>query len=186
MSKHRKLSDITHLVIHCSATPNGEHVPLTDIDSWHRKRRFKRAYAARLGENGWAGKGMHAPGLAAIGYHLVIRPDGIPELGRRLSETGAHAVDKRHPKGDHRRRYYNDHAIAICLVGTDQFTPEQWDTLEINVTAWQKQFPGLKVIGHRDIDDGKECPCFDVADWLADHKRPIAGHILCEAQGATA
>ena len=103
-----------------------------DIDQWHRQRNFKRAYAARLGEDAWSGKGQHAVGLAAIGYHFVID-----------------------------------------INGTDKFTPALWAALKTHVESLQQDFhpnnghkPGLKVIGHRDIDDGKECPGFDVAAWI--------------------
>lgn len=185
MSRYRPKPQITHLVIHCAATPNGKPVATGTIDQLHRKRDFKRAYTARLGEGDWAGRGLHAPGLAAIGYHFVIDTNGTVHCGRRLTETGAHTVDKRHPRGHPKRRYYNEHAIATCIVGTDKFTPKQWDALKTHIRCFQRDFhpnnghkPGLKVIGHHDIDSGKECPCFDVQAWVNGGMQPLPQNTL--------
>ncbi len=55
------------VTIHCSYTKNGESVPLSVIDSWHKKKRYRK-----------------------IGYHYLIQPDGTVERGRALNEKGAH------------------------------------------------------------------------------------------------
>lgn len=178
MSKHRQKSQITHLVIHCAATQNGQSVAPATIDQWHRQRGFKRAYAARLGEQEWAGKGLHAAGLAAIGYHFVIDVSGVVQCGRHLTETGAHTVDPGYPSGHPMRRYYNDRAIATCLIGTDRFTDQQWAALKEHVKGLQQAFPGIKVIGHHDVDSRKACPCFDVSAWMAEEMIAPADHLL--------
>jgi len=178
MSRYRKATQITHLVIHCAATVNGMPVSLVEIDQWHRDRGFKRAYTARLGEQEWSGRGLHAAGLAAIGYHFIIDTNGAVHCGRRLTETGAHTVDKKYPSGHPKRRYYNDRAIATCLIGTDKFTPKQWDALKTHIQSLQQDFPGIKVIGHRDVDEGKACPCFDMQAWVDGGFQPLPQNTL--------
>jgi N-acetyl-anhydromuramyl-L-alanine amidase AmpD len=62
-----KVRDISHIVIHCSATPDGHDTTLEDIDRMHRER-----------------------GFARVGYHYVIELDGAVMPGRPLEAVGAH------------------------------------------------------------------------------------------------
>lgn len=167
---------IDTIVIHCSATANG--VPLTadgstpveTIDRWHRVRGFKRSYDARVRFN---------PNLTSIGYHYVIYTSGALATGRSLDEVGAHVAG------------HNARSIGICCVGTDAYTLAQWATLRAVVEGLMKSFPGVRVVGHRDLSpdlngDGtiepsewtKTCPGFDVAAWLAGDTVPLANHLL--------
>jgi N-acetylmuramoyl-L-alanine amidase len=134
---------ITTIIIHCSATPPDMDVGVKEIDQWHRQRGFNK-----------------------IGYHFVIRRNGKTETGRTLNEVGAHA------KG------HNAKSIGICLVGgcrreggkllaENNFTPEQFTELESLLNELLASYPGVKIIGHRDVERGKECPSFSVRDWLA-------------------
>ena len=59
----RKISEI---IVHCSATPEGKHFTIDDIDAWHRKRGFR-----------------------CIGYHFAIHLDGSVHKGRATEEAGA-------------------------------------------------------------------------------------------------
>lgn len=170
MSKRRAAAQITHLIIHCSASANGNPVTAADIDIWHRQRGFKRDMTLFP---------HHRPDLSYIGYHLVNRIDGTAECGRYELETGAHAVG------------YNTNGIGVCMVGTDAFSLEQWATLKAQVEIFKERYPGLKVMGHRDTSPDtdhngrvdpqewlKTCPGFSVADWLANGMAPLADHIL--------
>lgn len=164
---HRKT---TLIVIHCSASPNGDSLfrgslgqpgfttPINTIDAWHAERGFLRDVQARRCFN---------PDLAAIGYHYVIYRNGVSVSGRAEQEPGAHA------KG------YNQKSLGICLIGTDQYTPEQWQTLRELITLLQKRYPDARIVGHRDLSPDrngnggvepdewtKTCPGFDVAEWL--------------------
>lgn len=59
---------ITHIVIHCSASPNGDgRVTIDEITKWHLARGFRK-----------------------VGYHYVIHADGMLYAGRGLAEIGAH------------------------------------------------------------------------------------------------
>jgi hypothetical protein len=55
------------IIIHCSATKNGEDIGAAEIRKWHLARGFKD-----------------------IGYHIIIRVTGEVELGRPLNVVGAH------------------------------------------------------------------------------------------------
>lgn len=165
------------IVIHCSASPNGDSLfrasvgtpgfqtPVSAIDRWHAARGFKRTASARARQN---------PELAAIGYHYVIYTNGGIATGRAPDEIGAHAAG------------FNRESLGICLIGTDRFIASQWAALAGLVTRLQSQNPGARVVGHRDLSpdqdkDGvvepfewlKTCPGFDVAAWLAGGMAPV-------------
>lgn len=100
-----------------------------------------------------------------IGYHYVIRRDGSLETGRPPLTTGAHA------KG------FNKNSIGVCMVGgvseegepENNFTYSQFTTLKSLLNLLPKLTSNkVEILGHRDLPDvAKECPCFDVKEWLA-------------------
>ena len=93
-----------------------------------------------------------------IGYHYVVMPDGSIEHGRPLFYQGAHV------------RNYNTVSIGVCYVGgldaqgrtADTRTPQQKETLTKLLTQLQKRYPKARIVGHRDLDRGKACPCYEV------------------------
>ncbi|PTP00073.1 N-acetylmuramoyl-L-alanine amidase [Vibrio sp. 10N.286.45.A3] len=121
------------ITVHCSATPPQQDVDVAEIRRWHKKR-------------GWRD----------VGYHFVIRRNGDVELGRPLSQTGAHV--KGHNKGN----------IGVCMVGgcnadlqpEDNFTLAQRKALFGLTAALQEQFliPDENVKGHKDWGVNKACP----------------------------
>lgn len=140
------------LVIHCSATPEGRVVTAADIDRMHRQR-----------------------GFAKIGYHRFVRLDGTIERGRQDDVAGAHAQG------------HNLYSIGICYAGgtdkagkaKDTRTQAQKASLKLLVIEYMRKYPGIKVVGHRDLSPDKnkngkierhewmkECPSFSVEDWL--------------------
>lgn len=171
MSKFRPITKIDSVVIHCSATPNGRWVSNKDIDSWHAARGFKRNPDLI---------GHHEPSLKAIGYHHVLYTSGGMANGRRYCETGAHALDKRFPRGSSHYYRWNNTSIGICLVGTDQFSLAQWRMLRTFIVAIRQDFRGddLKILGHNEVNPSKTCPGFDVQAWLAGGMQPMEGHVL--------
>lgn len=97
-------------------------------------------------------------GWNQIGYHWVIRRDGTAERGRPESVQGAHV------KG------HNRDSIGVCLVGGKggfNFTRAQMDALNSLCSKLAKSYPDAEFMGHRDLDAGKDCPCFDVKAWQA-------------------
>ncbi len=121
---------IKKIVIHCSATPNGRHTTAEDIHRWHLER-------------GWSG----------IGYHYVIRVDGVLEVGRPEYWMGSHAKDNNH------------RTLGICLIGTDEYNLDQWAILDNLLRKLLVNHIDAEVIGHNEISD-KSCPGFDVQKWL--------------------
>ena len=55
------------IILHCSATREGQHITVDTMREWHLKR-------------GWSD----------IGYHYVIYIDGSVHEGRPIEKTGAH------------------------------------------------------------------------------------------------
>lgn len=138
---------VDFLIVHCADTYDSMDIGVIDIDRWHKER-------------GWAG----------VGYHFVIRRNGVVEKGRPETIPGAHA------------RGVNHLSLGICMVGgkadkghsEDNFTPQQWNSLRVLVQELIDRYPSItdengapRVVGHRDVDDRKQCPSFDVGAWLA-------------------
>jgi N-acetylmuramoyl-L-alanine amidase len=135
------MRQINKIIIHCAATRPSMDVGAVEIRRWH------------VQGNGWSD----------IGYHGVIRRNGVLESGRSLNEPGAHTSG------------HNKDSIGICLVGgvmedgktpEANFTPEQWATLERTVGDLLRKYPNATVHGHNEFA-AKACPSFDVQKWWA-------------------
>lgn len=135
---------INMIVIHCADTYANMDIGAGEIRQWHVK------------DNGWSD----------IGYHDVIRRDGTNEKGRPLGVAGSHA------KG------YNSNSIGICLVGGKgidnaaefNFTQAQMRKLAALVAIYRDMFPGIEVVGHRDLTSTKKCPAFDAKLYFQEVK----------------
>lgn len=130
------------IIVHCSANGAGCTLRCKDIDRYHRSL-------------GWTG----------CGYHYVIPTDGTVETGREEERVGAHC------------RNHNRHSIGVCYIGglaadgrtpTDTRTPEQRAALRKLLEALHRKYPEALIVGHRDLDARKACPCFDAAAEYAD------------------
>lgn len=135
MSVNRASTD--YIVIHCADTFAKMDIGRAEIDRWHR-------------DKGWN----------AIGYHKVIRRNGVIEDGRPLDTIGAHVEG------------FNAKSVGICMVGgrgedgpEDNFTARQWESLRNLVIGLKEKYPRAKIVGHRDLNSGKACPSFDVSAW---------------------
>lgn len=182
---------INLIVVHCSATPDGDGLyrgprgastsktPASIIDGWHAERGFQRTHPNAQHWN---------PELQHIGYHFVISCDGSFLTGRSEEEVGAHAAG------------FNAHSLGICLTGTDKFTQAQFDRLAELLTWLTKQHritlraPVINggtlvdgICGHRDLSPDKNgnghiepfewlktCPGFDVSAYLARGMKPAS------------
>ncbi len=143
---------INLIVVHCSATPANRDIGVAEIRAMHKQRGFND-----------------------IGYHHVVRRDGRVEVGRSEAVAGAHVVG------------HNAKSIGVCLVGgvkpdmtaETNFTPAQHAALEQLLRQLKARFTGARICGHRDLSPDrngngkvergewvKDCPTFDVAEWL--------------------
>lgn len=148
---------IKQIVLHCTATREGQDIDAATIKKWHTNPKSK-------GGQGWND----------IGYHFVIALDGKVERGRDESVPGSHV------------RGFNTGSIGVVYVGgldaqgkgKDTRTDAQKEAMRRLVAALLIAYPQAKVMGHRDLSpdkdgDGvverhewlKECPCFDAAAW---------------------
>lgn len=131
------MRNITLIIVHCSANKAGSTLRQEDIDRLHRS---------------WGWKGC--------GYHFVVPTDGTVEKGRPAEEAGAHC------------RNHNRHSIGVCYIGglagdgrtpEDTRTPKQRAALRSLLEKLHRQYPDALIVGHRDLDASKACPCFDAA-----------------------
>lgn len=133
---------IAAIAVHCSATRQGQPFTAKDIDKWHR-----------------------AQGWSEIGYNAVVLLDGTIERGRDEAQVPSHAAG------------HNSNSIAICYIGgvdangkpKDTRTPAQKAALLRWLKAKKAQYPGARILGHRDYPGVKKaCPSFDAkAEYAA-------------------
>ena len=141
---------INEIIIHCTATPEGRHVTVADVDNWHRERKF----------NG-------------IGYHYMIYLDGSIHQGRPIEKIGAHC-------SDHNRYSigvcYVGGLAKNGKTTKDTRTPEQKKALAKLLAELHQRFPSATLHGHREFvcqrkkkDAGmfaaKTCPSFDCHEY---------------------
>lgn len=126
---------IDKIIIHCSATPEGRHHTVEDIDRWHRQRGFK-----------------------CIGYHFVIYLDGSVHKGRPVEQIGAHCTGQN-------ANSIGICYIGGCdkkMHAKDTRTPAQREALHDLVELLRTEYPKATVHGHREYAQ-KDCPSFDVS-----------------------
>ena len=133
---------ITLIVVHCSAVRPGQTSSAAQIDTWHRRQGWK------LG----------------IGYHYVVRRDGQTETGRPEWLVGAHCQN------------HNAHSIGVCYEGgldirgkpADTRTEAQKEALRRLLKALKERYPRAIIVGHRNLNPLKACPCFDAVKEYRD------------------
>lgn len=156
------MNKIDAIVIHCSATVEGQDIGKSEITQMHLQRGFN-----------------------TIGYNFVVRLDGTVETGRSLLIDGAHCNTKGFSGVS-----YNKHSIGICYIGgldkhkkpADTRTDAQKKALRDLIARLLKEYPDIKeIIGHRDTSPDlngngevepneyiKMCPCFDAKEEYKD------------------
>jgi len=150
--------EIDIIIIHCADTPDGSRrYTARDVDAWHAERGFRRKeYDLH-----------YAPSFPYAGYHRIIETDGKIVDTRDYSEVGVHAGG------------YNRRSIGWCLMGRSKYTKSQWEALSwIIADAWERFGGGIQIVGHRDVNEKKSCPGFDVADYISSGLIPDPSHVL--------
>ena len=131
---------IDEIIVHCTATPQGMAVSVSDINRWHRQR-----------------------GFASIGYHFVVYLDGTVHTDRPIDRAGAHC--KGHNAHSIGVCYVGGLGVQGCPIDTR--TPEQKIALHALMVALKTQYPNAKIYGHKHFAN-KACPCFDAEKEYAD------------------
>lgn len=136
------MRDLNRIILHCSATKEGQDFSAATIRQWHVKG------------NGWRD----------IGYHWVIRLDGSIEVGRPLDEAGAHT--KGHNKDSVGVCY-----IGGCDADgkpKDTMSPEQEKAWRMIVLSLRTLYGNhITIHGHNEFAN-KACPSFTVKDKFYD------------------
>lgn len=130
---------INEIIIHCTATPEGREVKVTEIRRWHVQR-----------------------GFSGIGYHYIIHLDGTVETGRPLERVGAHCV------GHNSASIGVCYVGGVASDGKtpkDTRTAAQNVALAKLVRDLRAKFPKVTIHGHTEFS-AKACPSFDVQAWL--------------------
>lgn len=137
--------EIKRIIVHCSASTWGCR---SVIDEWHKER-------------GWDGIGYHyviVNGHPYTSREFLPKWDGRVEAGRDLDVVGAHVAG------------HNEDSVGICLIGSGdgRYTPRQINELQglIEYLRGRHNIPAGQVMGHRDLNPHKECPGFDVQQWI--------------------
>ena len=146
---------IDKIIIHCSASKEGQNLTVAQIDKMHRQR-----------------------GFAQIGYHFVIDVFGAIHDGREISKIGAHTT------GYNTGSIGICYVGGLDKNGKikDTRTYQQKNAMYQLVKKLMEMYPIKEVKGHRDYSpdtngDGviskyewiKGCPCFEVSEFMEEY-----------------
>lgn len=126
--------NITEIIVHCSATPEGKDYTVDDIRKWHLARGFND-----------------------IGYHYVIYRDGSIHVGRSESVTGAHCTGH---NANSIGVCYIGGMDAANKNPKDTRTPAQKEALLKLLKELKSKYPKAKIYSHNNFA-AKACPSFD-------------------------
>ena len=131
------MRSIDKIIVHCSATREGQHVTVQQIRQWHQQRNF-----------------------ADIGYHYVIYLDGTVHKGRPIEKPGAHC------KGHNAHSIGICYVGGLDRQGKpkDTRTAAQKAALRSLLKELKKQYPKATIHGHCEFAN-KACPCFNCSEY---------------------
>jgi N-acetylmuramoyl-L-alanine amidase len=143
-----KMRNINRVILHCSATAEGDDIDADTIRAWHISP-----------PRNWSD----------IGYHYVVRLDGTIETGRPISRPGAHT--KGHNKDSVGICYVG--GLDYSGYPKNTMTPEQRMSIKRLCRALCHVLnKPLALHGHREYS-AKACPSFEVSevfsslqDWM--------------------
>ena len=131
------MRSINEIIIHCSATREGQQVTVDTIKDWHL-----------------------AKGWNDIGYHFYIDLDGTINKGRDIDKMGAHC------KGHNRNSIgicYCGGVEADGKTPKDTRTQEQKDSLLHVLKTLKAMYPEAVIYSHNEFAN-KACPSFDATE----------------------
>ena len=137
--KYKEANDRKYIVVHSSFTKADQDIGKEELDRKHRDL-----------------------GMFEIGYHAIIRRDGIIEYGRPFNRGGIHTEG------------HDQHSIGICMIGgmsdkdkpQDNFTACQFKNLKWLLNSLRVDYPEAIVVGHNKLNRDTKCPSFSVPSFL--------------------
>ncbi len=143
--------ELKYLIIHCTATPEGRKVSAGDIRRWH--------LSPPPTGRGWK----------QVGYTDIVYLNGIVERLVENNEDG-YVDGWEITNGAKGLNSISRHIVYVG--GLDKFqkpydtrTSEQKESLKDYIRDFVQRFPSVKIAGHNQFST-KQCPCFDVPEWL--------------------
>jgi len=136
MNLKKSSRKINKIILHCSATREGQDISVDTIRKWHVDGR------------GWSD----------IGYHYIVSIDGSIKEGRPIDRSGAHT------KGQNSNSVGVCYIGGVEKDGKtpkDTRNPEQLMALANLLDALMEMYPGATLHGHNEFAN-KACPSFDV------------------------
>ena len=128
---------VKEIIIHCSATREGQQISVDTIRDWHLAK-------------GWNN----------IGYHFYIDLDGTINKGRDIDKIGAHC------KGHNRNSIGICYCGGVETDGKtpkDTRTQEQKDSLLNVLKTLKAMYPEAVIYSHNEFA-AKACPSFDATE----------------------
>ena len=129
------MRNINKIIVHCSATREGQNIPVSTIRDWH----------------------VNGRGWSDIGYHFYIDLHGDIYKGRDIAKIGAHC------KGQNRNSIGICYCGGVEVDGKtpkDTRTEEQEDSLLAVLKTLKAMYPEAVIHSHNDFAN-KACPSFD-------------------------
>ena len=134
LSLKKSKRKIIEILVHCTATREGQDVTVEEIRRWHQQQ-------------GWSD----------IGYHYVVLLDGTVKDGRDVNLSGAHC------SGHNSCSIGVVYVGGVASDGKtpkDTRTERQKEALLTLLKELKKMYPQAAIHGHRDYAN-KACPSFD-------------------------
>jgi len=132
------MRQINKIIVHCSATREGQNIPVETIRKWHVEGR------------GWTD----------IGYHFYIDLHGEIYKGRDIAKIGAHT------KGQNRNSIGICYCGGVKVNGKtqkDTRTEEQEDSLLAVLRTLKAMYTEAMIHSHKDFAN-KACPSFNATE----------------------
>ena len=132
------MRQINKIIVHCSATREGQNISVDTIRKWHVEGR------------GWTD----------IGYHFYIDLHGDIYKGRDIAKIGAHT------KGQNRNSIGICYCGGVEVDGKtpkDTRTEEQEESLLAVLRTLKAMYPDANIHSHNDFAN-KACPSFNATE----------------------
>lgn len=136
------MRQINEIIVHCTATKEGQNFKVDDINRWHKQR-------------GWN----------MIGYHYVVYLDGTIHQGRSEDQIGAHCL--KHNTNSIGVAYVG--GLDANGKPKDTRTEAQKQGLRKLLTELKRKYPKATIHSHKDFAP-KACPSFDATKEYKDVK----------------